>query len=244
MKYRSILLLLIILSLSMILPRASVAAPAPSMTILLPGEGSVLLSPITVSALVQPGADGLIRITLTNKFSQVISRQLLQVNDMKSREINLESQIQFEVPYPGLEGLLTIATQDEHHRPLAERSVQVTLDDGGEVQLLPNPAAKQWLDISSPEPNESLTGGTFYIEGTVTPVNEEPVLFELISDSGGQIGATQMAVGQPDLTFTFRIVISYGFISSPRDVRLIVRQTNEDKTVNVVLDSIPLILAP
>ena len=244
LKHRSIFILLIILSLSLLLPRASVAAPAPSMTILSPGEGSVLASPIPVSAVVQPGADGLIRITLTDENNRVISRQLLQLNAAENKEINLDSQILYETPYPGLEGLLTLTTQDEHHRPLAQRSVLVILDDSGEVQLQPNPASGQWLDIRSPEPDASINGGSFTVQGTITPVTAKPVLFELISDSGGQIGSAQLAVGQPGETVPFEITLSYGFITTARDVRLVIRQTMDDYAANVILDSIPLTLAP
>lgn len=244
LKHRSIFILLIILSLSLLLPRASVAAPAPSMTILSPGEGSVLASPIPVSAVVQPGADGLIRITLTDENGRVISRQLLQVNSTENEEITLDSQILYETSYPGLEGLLTLATQDTYHRPLAQRAVPVILDDSGEVQLQPNPASGQWLDIHSPEPEASISGGKFTVQGTITPVTTKPILFELVSDSGGQIGSAQLAVGHAGETVPFEITLSYGFITTARDVRLVIRQTMEDQAANIILDSIALTLAP
>ncbi|QRN82797.1 hypothetical protein JR338_10290 [Chloroflexota bacterium] len=244
LKHRSTFALLIILSLSLLLPRASFAAPSPSMTILSPGEGSTVASPILVSAVVRPGADNLLRITLTDNFDRVLSRQLIRVDAVNGEEINLDSQILFEIPYPGLEGLLTLATQDEYHRPLAERSVLVVLDDSGEVQVQPNPVSGQWLEISSPEPNASISGGQFVVQGTLTPVTDRPVTFELISDSGGQIGSAQLAVDQPGETIAFEITINYGFISTVRDVRLIIRQTMDSHTANIVLDSLPLTLAP
>ena len=244
LKHRSIFLFLIILSLSLVLPRASSAAPAPSMTILSPGEGSTVISPLTVSAILRPGADGLIRITLMDRAGRTLSRQLLRMDAPDGEEISLDSQLLFEVPYPGLEGLLALATQDEYHRPLAERSVLVKLDGSGEVQLQSNPASGQWLDITSPEANAALSGGQFTIQGTITPVTDQPVYFELITDSGGTIGTAQLAVGQPGETVPFEITISYGFITTSRDVRLVIRQSMEDYAANVILDSLPLTLAP
>jgi len=244
LKQRSILILLLILSLSLVLPRASSAAPAPSMTILSPGEGSTVNSPLTVSAILKPGADGLIRITLMDKSGRTLSRQLLRIDAPEGEEINLDSQLLFEIPNPGLEGLLALATQDEFHRPLAERSVLVKLDDSGTVQLEPNSASGQWLDITSPKTNAALSGGQFTIQGTLTPVTDQPVYFELITDSGGQIGSAQLAVDQPGKTIAFEITLSYGFISTVRDVRLVIRQSMEDYAANVILDSLPLTLAP
>ena len=243
-KHRSFFILVILLSLSLALPRASSAAPAPSMTILSPGSGSALTSPIPVSALVQPGADGLIRLTLTDQANRTISRQLIRVAPAGEEEISLETQLLFEVPYPGVEGLLTLSTQDEFHRPLAQRSVLLTLNAGGETEIQPNPVSGHWLEIHSPEPGAALSGGSFTIAGTITPATDQPVRFELITDSGGQIGSAQLAVGEPGQTVPFEITISYGFISTARDVRLVIRQTLADYSANLLLDSLPLTLAP
>lgn len=244
LKHRSIFILFILLSLSLLLPRASFAAPSPSMTILTPGEGSTVASPIAVSAVLKPGADGLIRITLMDEYGQVLSRQLLRVDAAEGEEITLDSQMLYEISHPGLEGLLTLATQDMYHRPLAQRSVLVFLDDSGEMQVQPNPASGQWLDITSPEPNASLSGGQFTVKGTLTPVTNRTVYFELITDSGGQIGSAQLAVNQPGETIAFEITLSYGFINTARDVRLVIRQSMDDYAANVILDSLPLTLAP
>ena len=243
-KHQSFFILAILLSLSLVLPRASFAAPAPSMAILSPGSGSVVISPIPVSALVQPGADGLIRVTLTDQANRTVSRQLIRVDSAGEEEISLESQLLFEIPYPGLEGLLTLSTQDEFHRPLAQRSVLLTLNDSGETEMQPNPVSGQWLDINSPAPGATLSGGSFTIEGSITPATSHSVRFELITDSGGQIGSAQLAVGEPGQTVPFTVTISYGFISTERDVRLVIRQTLPDYTANLLLDSIPLTLAP
>ena len=226
------------------MPRASFAAPSPSIAILSPREGSIVASPIPVSAVLKPGADGLIRITLTDEYNRTLSRQLLRVDAAEGEEITLDSQILFEIPYPGLEGLLTLATQDEYHRPLAQRSVLVFLDESGEVQVQPNPITGQWLDITYPQENASLSGGQFTVQGTLTPMTDRPVYFELITDSGGQIGSTQLAVDQPGETIAFEITLSYGFITTARDVRLVIRQSMVDYAANIILDSLPLTLAP
>ena len=244
LKHRSLFILLILLCLSLLMPRASFAAPSPSIAILSPREGSIVASPIPVSAVLKPGADGLIRITLTDEYNRTLSRQLLRVDAAEGEEITLDSQILFEIPYPGLEGLLTLATQDEYHRPLAQRSVLVFLDESGEVQVQPNPISGQWLDITYPQENASLSGGQFTVQGTLTPMTDRPVYFELITDSGGQIGSAQLAVDQPGETIAFEITLSYGFITTARDVRLVIRQSMVDYAANVILDSLPLTLAP
>jgi hypothetical protein len=243
-KPRDRLILLFLLALTLVLPRTSLAAPAPSITIFSPGEGSIVTSPIPISALLKPGSNGLIRLTLSDKTGQTLSRQLFRVPVDGDEEISLETQLLYEVPYPGVEGLLTLATQEDYRRPLAERSVLLTLNADGETELLPNPSIEQWLTITSPEPGATLSGGAFTIEGTVTPFAEQPVRFELISDSGGQIGSVQLWFDETGKPIPFALTISYGFITTERDVRLVIRQTLPETTVNLVLDSLPLILAP
>jgi hypothetical protein len=243
-KLRKWLFIPLLLALSLVLPRTSSAAPTPSITIFTPGEGSIVTSPIPISALLKPGSNGLIRITLSDKTGQILSRRLFRVPVDGDEEISLATQLLYEVPYPGVEGLLTLGTQDEFRRPLAERSVRLTLNADGETELQTNPAVEQWLTITSPEPGATLSGGAFTIEGTVTPFAEQPVRFELITDSGGQIGSVQLWFSDPGQPVPFALTIRYGFITTERDVRLVIRQTLPDTTVNLVLDSLPLTLAP
>ncbi|MCB2214041.1 hypothetical protein KQH50_01475 [bacterium] len=238
------LLALLVFTLCLALPRSSSALPAPSMSILSPGDGATVTSPIAVSAEMVPGADGLVRLALTDERNNTLSRQLLRVDSDLDTPIPFITALPFELPGPDMEALLTLSTQDIYHRPLALRSVLLTLTTSGEPQVASPPAGEPWLEITFPEPLDILTGGQFTVQGAVTPVTDNPVIFELITDSGGVIGSAQLAVTEPGETVTFEQPLSYAYINKIRDVRLVIRQTMDGYGTNVVLDSLLLALLP
>lgn len=243
-NHRIWLLAALILTLSLALPHSSMARPAPGITIRSPGDSSTVTSPIAVSAEMVPGADGLIRLVLTDERNNTLSRQLLRIDSDVDGPIPFKTALPFELPGPDTEALLTLSTQDIYHRPLALRSVLLTLTTSGEAQINRPPSAAPWLEITFPEPLDIITGGQFTILGTVTPVTDNPVIFELITDSGGVIGSAQLAVTEPGQAVTFEQPISYGYIKKIRDVRLVMRQTLDGYGTNVVLDSLLLALLP
>jgi hypothetical protein len=243
-KRRIIFVLVFIAALSLFLPKAAYAVPSPSMAIRTPGNGSIVTAPIPISAIVQPGADGLIRLTLTDKADNTLARQLLRVDSGSETEITFDTNLTFEIPNGTMEALLTLSTQDDYHRPLALRSVLVTLNSNGEAQVNFNSNEEAWLEINFPEAQEIIGGGKFTVQGSVIPVTQNPIIFELITDTGGMIGTAQLAVNQAGERFSFELPLTYGFISSVRDVRLVVRQSIDGYANNVILDSLPLALAP
>ena len=181
---------------------------------------------------------------MTDKLNNTLARQLLRIDPGSETEITFDTDLAFEIPNGSMEALLTLSTQDDYHRPLALRSVLVTLNSSGETQINLNANEESWLEISYPEAQEIIGGGKFTVLGSVTPVTQNPVIFELITDSGGVIGTAQLAVNQAGERVSFELPLTYGFISSVRDVRMVIRQTIEGYATNVILDSIPLALAP
>ncbi len=236
--------LLFIAALSLLLPGTASALPAPFMTIHTPGSGSTVTAPIPVSAMIRPGADGLIRLTLTDKADNTLARQLLRVDANGDTEITFDTNLAFEIPNGSMEALLTLSTQDDYHRPLALRSVLVTLSSSGKPEITTNLDETPWLEIDYPEAQDIIAGGKVTVLGSVTPVTHKPIIFELITDSGGVIGTAQLAVKGAGEQFDFELPLTYNYISSVRDVRLVVRQTMDGYATDVILDSLPLALAP
>lgn len=239
------LVIIFILALSLQPPQMGSALPSPSITELSPGEGSIVTSPIHVNARIQPGQDDLVRVTLLNRDNTVIARQLIKLNaPHDGRQIPFSTTLAFEIPNEHTQALLTLETQDRYHRPNSLRGVLLTLASNGEAVIQGQPAPSTWLTITSPKEGDSFKGGRFTVEGIITPPTANPVNFELITDSGGVIGTSQLAVDEPGITFQFNISVAYSFITSRRDVRLIVRQTVDPYGSNIVLDSLPISLSP
>jgi hypothetical protein len=58
------------------------------------------------------------------------------------------------------------------------------------------------------------------------------------------IGARQLGVEAPGLPFDFEVTLVYTFIESFTDARLVVRQTLSPFNATVILDSLPIGVAP
>ena len=231
--------------LSLLPPQMGSALPSPPITNLSPGEGAIVTSPIFIDAQIRPGQDGLIRVTLLNRDNTAIARQLIKLNSPRDgQQIPFSTSIVFEIPQEHIQALLTLETQDRFHRPVSLRGVLLTLESDGEAMVQNQPTTSNWLTITSPIEGDSFKGGNFTVEGIITPPTSNPVIFELITDSGGVIGTSQLAVDEPGIPSQFNISVTYAFITSRRDVRLIVRQTVNPYGSNIVLDSLPISLSP
>ncbi|MEA3327764.1 MAG: hypothetical protein U9R53_10760 [Chloroflexota bacterium] len=236
---------LLMLALSLLSPQGGTALQSPRITILSPGEGSLLTSPITLSAEIHPDPRGLIRVTLTSRNGDLLARQLLRVDTTNSTSpMPFNTDLAFEIPSDQTEALLTLAIQDDTYRTITIRSVLVKLITDGETILQPMIQKDPWLELTQPQPSDEISGGQILITGSVSPLSNRPITFELISDNGSVIGATQLAVEYPNEKFDYNFPLYYSSITEPTDVRLIVRQSLYPYNEVVILDSLRLSVFP
>ncbi len=230
--------------LSFISPIRGSASKNSILTLESPGDGSRVTTPIQLSVQIKSQDQVLIRITLTDRSGTVIARQLLPMDTNAEAFFNFYSKLAFEIPRDTSEALLSIALLDTANRPITLRSSSVILLSEGEDQILSSDPMEEWLTITQPQAGEALSGGLVRVEGTVTPLVEGPVFFELVTDSGGQIGTRQLPVGSAGEFIDFDINIPYGYINQMRDVRLVVRQRDNNFGQSIILDSMPIFLSP
>lgn len=233
-----------LLIFSLLPSRTGISQQPPTITILSPGNSSTVTSPIPFSAELEPGEDGLVRVTLTGQNGQLLVRQLLRWAPQGEPRSQFTTELVFEIPTSSIKALITIETQDKYHRPMAARGVLLTLHSSGQSELQPPPSPEPWIMITSPLAYKAISAGEFVVIGTAIPVTEKPIIFELITETGGVIGSKQLAVDRPGEPFTFEVPLTYDFITSTREVRLVMRQTVDPYGENIVLDSLPLFLTP
>lgn len=241
---RILLPIILILFLGLALPSQSAAQPAPPIQILSPGDGSQVTAPISLLAELQPGGDGLCRVTLMTSPGSIISRQLFHIENGENSVVAIAISLPFEIQSSPSPALLTVATQDAFHRPLSLRSVQLHLTRTEKPIITTPTHGEPWLKISSPLPLTEISGGKFTVQGTLTPITSTPVFFDLVTDTGGVIGTSQLSVTTPGQPLDFTLALSYDFITTPRDVRMIIRQSSDTFAATVILDSLPLTLLP
>jgi len=235
----------LLLALLLLPPGAGTAENAPHITLLTPGDGSRLTSPIGVSAEIETDGSGLVRVELLDKGGKAIARQLLRVDGGSEGELSaFWSDLAFEIPSGEADALLTLSLLDAFYRPVALRSTRVTLLSEGEVQIVPYQDEGSWVTLTRPEPMDIITGGSLTVSGTVTPITENPILIELIADDGRVIGSAQVRVQSPGQSFNFETELFYYYIQTFTDARLIVRQSDPAYNATLLLDSIQIGVAP
>jgi hypothetical protein len=231
--------------MTILIPQPEITQPTPAVSILSPGEGSVVTSPIHLSVEIQPGTDTYLRIALINGSNITIARQLEFIPLNPEESTTLDILIPYEIPTESSEALLSVTTLDSFNRPQSLRAVRLTLSPNSTDKITtPDQPESQWLTIKSPTAGATISGGKFQITGTVTPVTDNPIFFELITETGGVIGNAFLSVSNPGNPFDFDLSINYNYLSMPRDVRLIVRQTAGKYVNTVILDSLLLTLEP
>ena len=236
---------LLMLAVSLFAPQGGTATPSSRITILTPGEGSILTSPINLSAEIHPDPSGLIRVTLTSRNGDLLARKLMHVDAVNgTTPIHFNTNLVFEIPSDNTEALMTLAIQDDTYRTISLRSVLVNLTSESEMSLQPMMPKKPWLEITQPQPLDNISGGQFFITGSVTPMTNRPILFELISESGRVVGSSILAVETPGEMLDFKIRLYYTYITKLTDVRLTVRQTLYPYNDIVILDSLCLTATP
>ena len=179
-----------------------------------------------------------------NQSRNTLSRQLLSLDTDEGNLINFSTDLFFEIPGDSSEGLLSITLLDSNNRPAILRSASLFLLSEGQTQIEASKSETDWLTIIQPQPGEVLSGGEVRVVGTVRPYVEGPLFFELVTDSGGQIGTRQLSVDIAGRTFSFDIRIPYQYVNEMRDIRLIIRQKDSKFGETIILDSVPIFLTP
>ncbi|MDY6866709.1 MAG: hypothetical protein SVT56_02220 [Chloroflexota bacterium] len=238
------LVLSLIFSLCLLLPESGTAQTTPDIVLLEPGEGSEVVSPITIKAQIPSGGDRLLRITLIDEQNNLLSRKLLRLPSSEDSLFQFQTDLYFEIPRESTLALLTLVTQDDYHRPQSLRSTVLMLESTGEAILVPAEYENNWLTITQPAPMEIISGGAFQVTGEIKPLNDNPVVFELMTERGSIIGTSQLDPQNLGETIEFEINLSYDFIYEERDVRLVVRQRTREFASDAILDSMPIFLRP
>lgn len=220
------------------------ALPSADIVIHTPGSESLVTSPVNIMSSITPGADDLVRVILIDERRNLLTRKLIRLDPEQIAASQLSTQLVFEIPTERTDALLTLATKDAYNRPLFLRAIPLTLNSGDEVTIETPTPNEPWLIIDEPEPFSTHRGGLLSVSGSITPITRKPIIFELITDSRGLIGSKQMVVNNAGEQVSFKVTLTYGFINTTRDVRLVIRQTIDPFGIDVALDSIPIFLAP
>ena len=239
------LAILTLLLLCLISIQTGYAAQEPEIEFVSFGEGSVVTSPINLAAEVQPETMGMIRVEVIDRKGFSLARKLMPMEESIRMDIpNFVTQIPFEIPDEASEALLTLAKLDEFGRPVVLRSVIVTLQSSGEENLNSYQPQAPWIILENPKGLRTYSGGKIQVKGTLIPLSEKPIRFELMTKDKRLVGSSQIPVTQVGVPLVFDLNLYYSFINSLTNTRLSVSQAADPYGADAMLDSLNIYLLP
>ena len=220
---------------------------AATMLIKRPGLFSKVKSPLTISANAMPGADGLVWVELIGEDGRNLYQTRLNFAAYAGRSISIAPEITFELLAPAELARLIVSTRDRFGRVSALTSTDLILIQMGEDQIYPAGYDREPYIIRAPFENQVISGGLLQITALARPVNENPLIVELLDEQGAVLASESLELIFPtgDLSHTpFDVVLPYA-VSQSTNARLVFRQESAGRIPGTVaLTSLELSLQP
>jgi hypothetical protein len=193
-----------------------------------PGEMSRLTSPFLVMANVYPGDQGMVNVQLFGEDGRLMSDQLIQLTQVESGWVSLATEIKFESLSAGESALLVLSTRDAFGRRIAQTGVPVLLLQIGKSELENAQFTKQPVILKLPVAGGFAKKGNLHIEGVIHLYNDNPVIVELFTQTGGIVANKALYVTRSEgVDFVpFALDVPYN-VTKRTPVRLTIRQASE-----------------
>ncbi len=221
--------------------------PSPGLMFQKPGPLSKISSPINMEVLVSPGEDGFINFTLHGEDGRLISQQVEDYSSAIGRRFWISPSMDFHISGAAETARLTVFTRDLVGRTIALHSVDIILMAVGKDEINPPVVTQDPYLIRYPQPAQVIQGGVLVLSGLARPVNTNPLIFEIIDDSGNLVGSTQVTIAPPSGNLShmpFVVEIPYS-INAPTGARLTIRQESNTRIPGTVaLSSMVVLLEP
>lgn len=220
---------------------------AATMLIKRPGLFSKVKSPLTISANAMPGADGLVWVELIGEDGRNLYQTRLNFSAYAGRSISIAPEITFELLAPAELARLIVSTRDRFGRISALTSTDLILMQMGEDQIYPAGYDREPYIIRAPIEKQMISGGLLQITALARPVNENPLIVELLDEQGAVLASESLELIFPtgNLSHTpFDVILSYT-VSQSTNARLVFRQESTGRIPGTVaLTSLELTLQP
>jgi hypothetical protein len=200
-----------------------------------------------MEAYTRVGEDGLVRMDLIGEDSRVINTKAMNYTRYAKQRILITDTMDFGITAAAETARLVLYNRDLFGRTISLASVDLILLKVGEDEITPSIQNLEPYIIRYPYADMTVEGGDLLVMGVARPVNNKPLIFELIDQQGQVIASRQLQVAPPsgDLSHTpFQIVISYK-VTDTTPVRLSIRQESDQRVPGTVaVESMTVILKP
>ena len=189
-----------------------------------PGPMSKVVSPISLRLNIKIGESEKMQVDLYGEDGRLLARTVKKVPTSNNGIIQ-SVKIPFEIEGAAEVGRITISTLDKAGRIQALNSVRLLLISSGENEITPAGNPSEPVGVTSPLPEEEVSGGVLSVSGDVWPFNLQPIIFELTDPNGKSLGLriVTVEVTTPQI---FETTIPYK-VSEPTLARLTIRQDDD-----------------
>lgn len=197
---------------------------------------SIVLSPFKVSAFVAPGDDGYVYLELVGEDGAILTQQKLDNRALIGRSVWISPSVTFTISAVAETARLQIYVNDRFGRKIGLTSTDLILFALGNEEINPPAYIEEPYLIRYPKAGQTVQGGTLVVTGLVNPVNNSPVIIELIDEENNVVGSVKIVIPPPsgDLSHTpFSVGVPYT-VSGPTGVRLTVRQESTGRIPGTV----------
>lgn len=222
-------------------PTAGPGIPLAAIQIRAPGPMSRVVSPLQVNVLVVAGDSKKVEVDLFGEDGSLLGRTLRAVVGSPEGD-PLSAKIPFEIR--GNEtGFVQVSTKDITGRVQSLATLQVLLLTSGYSQINP-PGNTIYERVVLPQlaAAADISGGIVELTGEVLPYNRQPIIVELISNDGKNLGLRVLTTTGTDWQ-SFDTTVPYK-VDKPTPARLYIHQADDLLSTQAYIYSQPILLKP
>lgn len=232
-----------------ITPTVTATANPPSALLRIdtPGEGSKIISPYDFQAAVARGEDDRVYLYLIGEDNQEFFSEVLDYRQSSFYRLLINRTLTFSFPGVAENARLILQTLDEQGRIMALSSVDVVLLSIGSNQINPAQHAYAPFLIDAPKEGTELTGGRLIVSGRAAPLNNNPVIIELLDEDGEVLAQKEMLLDAPanDEPYTPFLTELEVRVTRQVNARLVIRQESANRIPGTIaLTSVAVLLKP
>ena len=168
--------------------------PYAEIQIIRPGPMSKVVSPIDIHVFLSPGEGNRIQLELFGEDGRLMYRKVFRYHVPPATLVNLFKDIDFEIAGVAETARFVVTTFDSHGRVDALVAEDLILMAEGDSDINPPGDLLSNLVIQQPEPKQLIQGGKVIVSGLVRTTSDNPLLVELIDESGRVVGSRLAAI--------------------------------------------------
>ena len=210
------------------------------------GAYSKVTTPLHIYAYLKPGAGGRVRIELIGEDDRILAR-IIKVMDFVpvGAWAVMSMDLDFEIAATAEAAWLKISVDDEFGRTVALNSVPLILLSVGEADIVPPMDVQSAIILEEPTKKTLIQGGKLLVTGLARPSSHDPLLVQMITAEGKQVGMRLAGVDVTEIGKygTFAAEVPYN-IDQPTKVLLTITEGADSINDIIHLTSLEVMLSP